>query len=168
MHSFRLFGLPAKSFAHLAGLSAEELANRGVRRVRADDKPGYPCRVSLVDAEVGEELFLLSHVHHAVESPYRASGPIFVRVHARERLLEAGEVPECVQSRLMSVRAYDAQNCLVGAEVCEGPWVPQALDGFFAQAKVQYVHLHNAKPGCFSCEARRWVLPRSTAHGSSR
>ncbi|WP_127997200.1 DUF1203 domain-containing protein [Piscinibacter defluvii] len=92
MPSFRLFGLSAKPFAHLSELTADELAAQGVLRVTAVSSPGYPCRVSLVDAQVGEELFLLSYTHHPVDTPYRSSGPIYVRVNAEECRLAPGEV----------------------------------------------------------------------------
>ncbi len=155
MPSFQLCGLPAKNFAHLADLSAGELAAQGIRRVTADSTPGYPCRVSLADAEVGEELFLLSYPHHAVDSPYRSSGPIYVRVGAQEPALAPGVVPTYVSARLMSLRAYDRHHLMVTAQVCAGDQVSVELERMFDQPLVEYVHLHNAKPGCFSCEARR-------------
>lgn len=155
MPTFQLFGLPARDFAHLADLSTGELAALNVRRVRADSTPGYPCRVSLVDAEVGDELFLISYTHHAVESPFRSAGPIYVRVGAQERRLAPGEIPDCVRSRLMSARAYDERNLMVAARVCDGEQVSAVLEELFEDPEVQYVQLHNAKPGCFSCEARR-------------
>lgn len=151
---FRIFGLPSARFSGLASLDAAALAARGVRRVVADSVPGYPCRVSLEDAAVGEELWLLSYVHHDVDSPYRASGPIYVRVGAREAALQPGELPACVRSRLVSVRAYDDRHLMVAAQVCDGAGAAEALEAVFADPRVAYAHLHNAKPGCFSCEAR--------------
>ena len=155
MPSFQLSALPAEAFAHLTELGEDDLARLGVRRVRADSPVGYPCRVSLVDAEVGEELFLLSYTHHAVESPYRASGPIFVRVQAQKRILAPGELPPCVRSRAISARAYDDQHLLVAAELCDGELATEVLERLFARHEVRYVQLHNARAGCFSCEARR-------------
>lgn len=147
--------VPSAQFTALASLDAAALAARGVRRVVADSSPGYPCRVTLEDAAVGEELWLLSHVHHDVDSPYRASGPIYVRVGAREVDLAPGEVPACVRTRMVSIRAYDARHLMVGAQVCAGSGAADALDALFADPLVAYAHLHNAKPGCFSCAAVR-------------
>lgn len=155
MPSFRLSALPAEAFSHLAGLGAEALARLGARRVRADSAVGYPCRVSLVDAAVGDELILLSYTHHAVDSPYRASGPIFVRVGAPQRLLAPGELPPCVRTRTISARAYDQRHLLVAAALCDGERAAEVLERLFARDEVQYVQLHNAQAGCFSCEARR-------------
>lgn len=153
--TFRLLALAHEPFEPLFSLSDEALRADGIVRRVATQTPGYPCRVSLEDAQVGEELLLLPFVHHAVESPYRASGPIFVRRGARTRQLVAGEVPPYVSHRLMSIRAYDATNMMVAAEVCEGTRVAEQLDRFFTDENVSYAQLHNAKYGCYSCQAVR-------------
>jgi hypothetical protein len=49
-------------FTPLFDLSDEELLAMGARRVRVEEKPGTPCRVSLVDAEVGETALLLPFI----------------------------------------------------------------------------------------------------------
>jgi hypothetical protein len=67
--SYRISGLPPELFAPLWGLDATALASRNIRRVVADRDHGYPCRVSLQDAAVGETLLLLPFEHHAVASP---------------------------------------------------------------------------------------------------
>ena len=64
MTSFQLVGLPFEPFSPLFALSDAELLARNVRRVFATTKPGYPCRVSLADAEIGDELLLLAFEHH--------------------------------------------------------------------------------------------------------
>ncbi len=80
--AFAIAAWPADQFQPLFGLSREELDRRGIFRVTADEKPGYPCRITLEDAEPGETLLLLAFEHQPAASPYRASGPIFVRERA--------------------------------------------------------------------------------------
>jgi hypothetical protein len=155
MASFQLFGLAAEAFAHLKSLDGPALAAQGVRKRVATASAAYPCRVSLRDAEEGEELWLLSYEHLAVDSPYRASGPIFVRVGAVAARLAPGEVPPYVTARLISLRAYNARHFMVAAEVSAGEDVAEQLGRLFEREEVEYVQLHNARPGCFSCEARR-------------
>jgi hypothetical protein len=155
MPTFRLSGLPAAPFAELTRLSDDALAARGIRRVIADHAPGYPCRVSLEDAAVGETVFLLPFAHHDVDSPYRASGPIYVRANAEARTLAPGEVPPYVRTRLMSLRAYDRAHMMTAATVVDGELVAATLERLFANPDIAYVHLHNAKPGCYSCLAER-------------
>ncbi len=157
MSSFQIVGLSPAPFEPLYSLSAEELAARGIRRVRAAAHSGYPCRVSLVEAEAeaGDELLLLPFEHQPANSPYRASGPIYVRVGARQRVLAAGEVPESVRRRQTSLRAYDADHMIVNAEVCDGEAVDAEIERQLADPLVRYLPLHNARRGCFSCRVER-------------
>ena len=155
MSTFRLVGLAAEHFEPFFAMDDAELAALGARRVTADSMPGCPCRISLVDAEVGEALLLLPFEHLATRSPYRASGPVYVRAGARRAVLAPGVVPPYVTRRLMSVRAYDADDMMVKAEVCEGADVAPVLERLMADEAVAFVHLHNAKRGCFSCRVER-------------
>ncbi|HEY2561263.1 MAG TPA: DUF1203 domain-containing protein [Caldimonas sp.] len=156
MHAqWQLSGLDAAVFEPMFGWSDDALRSIGAVRRTANDAPGFPCRVSLEDAPVGAELLLLPFEHQPARSPYRASGPIFVRRGAVRSELAPGEVPASVTQRLISLRGYDADAMIIQASVCEGSAVAAALDGMFADAAVAYVHLHNAKRGCYSCLASR-------------
>ena len=153
--SFRATGLCLSPFEALFGLDDAELARRGIRRTTADSKPGFPCRVSLEDAEPGERLLLLAYEHQGADSPYRASGPIFVREQAREPFDRIGVVPQVLRGRLLSLRAYDEAGLMVDAEIITGDEVEAAIERFFARADVSYLHVHNAKRGCFACRIDR-------------
>ncbi len=155
MPSFQLVGLSPAPFESLFALSPEDLAQRGVVRVTADVSPGFPCRVSLCDAEPGEDLLLLSFEHQPEHSPYRASGPIYVRAGAAQRTLDAGVIPAYVTSRQISLRAYDRSHVMVAAEVCAGDVVGAEIERQLRDPLISYIHLHNAKRGCFSCLVRR-------------
>jgi Protein of unknown function (DUF1203) len=125
--SFQIHALPAESFAPLLALPDDALRERGIRRVVADGQSGYPCRVSLQDAAEGERLLLLLHEHHAVATPYRASGPIYVREVAAQATPGADEVPALLRTRLLSLRAYDARGMMVWADVVEGGQVEDGI-----------------------------------------
>ena len=155
MSSFRLVGLPTETFESFFSMSDDELLALGVRRVVADEAPGFPCRVSLADAQVGDELLLLPFDHLLTRSPYRASGPVYVRKGARQAVLEPGVIPPYVTRRWMSVRAYDADDMMIAADICDGSDVRGVLERFIADPAVAFVHLHNAKRGCFSCRVER-------------
>jgi hypothetical protein len=155
MTSFRLVGLPSDPFAALFGLSVAQLSERNARRVFAASKPGYPCRVSLADADIGDELLLLPFEHQPASLPYKSSGPIFVRKAAVPVQIEAGVVPDYVRTRLISVRAYDAGHLMTDATVCAGTEAATAIQTMFARDDVAYIHLHNANRGCFSCAVER-------------
>lgn len=155
MASFQLSGIPHEPYASLFELSDQELVQYHAKRVIADSDSGFPCRISLRDAGIGDELLLLPFVHMDVESPYRSSGPIFVRRGQTRCVLQPDEVPPYVSRRLMSLRAYDTQQRMLSGSVVEGDRVSSALDTLFENPAVSYVHLHNAGHGCFSCVARR-------------
>ena len=127
--SFQLIALPSEQFMSLFTQSDAALQVTGARRMIVDHKPGYPCRVSLIDAEVGETVILLAFTHHNVSSPYRASGPIFVRSGARTASPAVGEIPAMFRHRLLSIRAYDASAMMVGGEVVkEASWRRSSSD----------------------------------------
>ncbi len=153
--SFQISALAHDAFAPLFALDDEQLAERGAKRYVADRKPGFPCRVSLEDAEPGERLVLVPFVHQPAESPYRAAGPVFVREGARQATPQADEVPALLRSRLLSVRAYDADSLMVEADVVEGRELEALVARLFASARVSYLHVHFAKPGCFACRVDR-------------
>ena len=73
--------LAIRQFDHLFALSDAELAEHGAVR-RIADGP-RPCRVSLSDANPGDELILVNYEHHAVSSPYRMRFAIYIR-HGEE------------------------------------------------------------------------------------
>jgi Protein of unknown function (DUF1203) len=151
---FRFSGISPEPFAALFALSNEELAARGMTRVTADSHPGYPCRVSLEDAQIGEPLILLPFDHQPAHSPYKSSGPIFVREKAQHAYDDTA-LPAVLNGRLLSLRGYDANDCIVEADVVEGDEVEAALTRMFANAGVAYVHIHNAKRGRYSCRVDR-------------
>lgn len=147
--------LESGRFAPLFARTDTELAALGARRVRVDASPGFPCRVSLADAEVGETVLLLPYTHHDVASPYRASGPIFVRAGVASAGPAPGEIPPMFLHRLLSIRAYDAAAMMVAAEVLQGTHLATAITTLFADPQVSYLHVHNARPGCFNCRVVR-------------
>lgn len=153
--AFRIAGLDPAQFREWFSLSDAELAARRAVRRTVDERPGYPCRISLEDAEVGEEVLLLRFEHHPVDSPYRAAGPIFVRRAATRAFDAVGVVPPALSSRLLSVRAWDAAGLLRGAEVCHGSELAPLIERLFGDWRVEYLHVHHAKPGCFACRVDR-------------
>src|SRR5689334_9053380 len=153
--SFRVSGLPVAPFSRFFGLPDAELANHQIVRHTASQSPGFPCRVSLRDAEVGETLILLNYEHLDVATPYRSSYAIYVREFAEEAQVAVNEIPEVLRKRLLSLRAFDESGMLLDADVVEGRNVEPLIERMFANRKVEYIHVHNAKPGCFAARVDR-------------
>jgi len=152
--SFRITGLPAEPFHELFALSDEALAARNAVRRIADAKPGFPCRISLTDAEPGQQVILTHFEHHAVASPFRASHAIYVR--EGEQTFDAiDRVPEQLRTRMLSVRAFDAAGMLTAADLVDGPQLETAIARLFDDAGAAYLHVHYAKPGCYAARVDR-------------
>lgn len=153
--SFQIHALPAEDFQALFHLSNGELSARNARRLIADSPQGYPCRVSLRDARIGDELLLLHYEHQPHPSPYRASHAIFVRKNARQTFPARNEIPDAIRTRLISVRGFDMSHDMTTADVVAGTDLGRVIDGIFEDSRVAYIHLHNARPGCFAARVTR-------------
>ena len=97
--AFKISALDREQFQYLFELNDDELAELGAKRHVADVKPGFPCRVSLRDADTGERVILVPFKHQPGKTPYHAVGPIFVRETAEVRELAENEVPEVLRNR---------------------------------------------------------------------
>ena len=153
--TFQIHALPVEPFVADFSLTDAALRERRIRRVVADNRPVYPCRVSLQDADEGDRLLLLPYLHHEVDTPYRASGPIYVREAALRALPAVDEVPALLRSRLLSLRAYDARGMMVWADVLPGTELESGIAQLFALERSAYLHVHYAKPGCYACRVDR-------------
>lgn len=123
--------------------------------MNVDSHPGFPCRVSLMDAPISESVILTSFRHHDVVSPYQSAGPIFVRENAQTAEPKVNEIPVMFNHRLLSVRAYDDAAMMKNARVVEGKALEETIRDFFTSESISYLHIHNAGPGCFNCVVRR-------------
>ena len=152
---FQFVALPTEDFSDLFSMNDAELESFGARRMVVDSHPGYPCRVSLMDAPVGERVILTTFRHHDVTSPYQSVGPIFVRENAQTAKPHVNEIPVMFDHRLLSVRAYDEGALMKNARVVEGKVLAETIRDFFAKESISYLQIHNAGPGCFNCTVKR-------------
>ena len=153
--SFQIHALPASEFEPLFKLSDSELKERQATRMIVDAKPGYPCRVSLEDAEIGETIILVNFEHQSGNTPYQATHAVFAREHVQQAFPDVGDIPEVLASRLISIRAFDDKHFMVDADVVDGSCLGEAIPAMLQDAKVAYLHLHNARPGCFAARVTR-------------
>ena len=97
----------------------------------------------------------MNYEHQPARSPYRSSHAIFVREGVNPAVLRKNEVPEALRIRLISVRAFDSDGMMIDADVVDGRNLESMIDRMFAIESVSYLHLHNAKPGCFAAQVER-------------
>ena len=74
---------------------------------------------------------------------------------AKQAFPNLGQVPEVLQIRLISVRAFDEKHFMVNADVADGLRLHEVIPAMFKDPAVAYLHLHNAKPGCFAARVTR-------------
>ncbi|QNU15260.1 DUF1203 domain-containing protein [Thermomonas sp. XSG] len=148
-------GLPLAPFEPLFGLGDAALRAHGAVRIRADARPGFPCRITLEDAAPGESLLLLHWQHQPAATPYRSGGPIFVREGARATARVRNAIPPQQRERLLSVRGYDADGWMHDADVLEGTQLETAIERFFQDPRIACLHVHNARRGCYACRSDR-------------
>ena len=154
--NYQLRGLEPALFEKLFDLDDAALEERGMRRMRSDKPVGFPCRISLEDTPVGEEVILLPFTHQDSRSPYRASGPIFVRRGRPEAARIVNELPAYLTLRPLSIRAYDSADQMVDAEVVDGAEAESLIERYLAREDVAYLHIHYARRGCFACRVDRF------------
>jgi hypothetical protein len=68
---------------------------------------------------------------------------------------EVDVVPEVMRTRLLSVRAFDRDHMIVDADVVEGKDAAALFERLFANPEAEYLHVHNAKRGCYSAKVER-------------
>ena len=115
--SYRISGINPAPFRPFYGLSDDELAAHGAIRMTVDEKPSFPCRITLKAAEPGETVLLLNHEHLSVDTPYRSRHAIFVCEGAKTVARYEDTVPDQLAIRLLSVRAFDAEGMMRDANV---------------------------------------------------
>jgi hypothetical protein len=153
--SFQITALSPDRFEPLFAMTDEALAEHLAVRVIATSKPGFPCRVSLADAEIGDEVILVNHEHQPSASPYRATHAVYVRKGVPQARPGIGEIPEVFLARTLSLRAFDDRAMLVGVDLADGGDLGPALERLLAEPTAAYVHIHYAKAGCYAARADR-------------
>ena len=153
---FRIAGLPYAPFEPYFALNEEALRASAARIWTVENKPGYPCVVSLADAEPGERLLVANFAHLSENTPFQSSNAVYVREHAVQADLEPNEVPEMLSIRLLAARSFDTEHMLVAADVMEGADLAAGIERMFEDEAAAYIHIHLARPGCYAAKAIRW------------
>jgi hypothetical protein len=155
MTDFVLRGLSPQPFSHLFGLDDEALVRHAARRYVVDRSPGFPDRIEMRDLEPGERAILVNYRHQNADSPYRASHAVFVREGATVAYEARNRVPDVLRIRTLSVRGFDTNGMMTGAELVEGTSLESAIERLFADPSADYLHVHYATYGCYAARVDR-------------
>ncbi|WP_439566801.1 DUF1203 domain-containing protein [Sphingopyxis sp.] len=152
--TYSIRGLSPDRFAPLFALGDAELAAINARRVTATSDRGFPCRISLDDAQAGEEVILLHHVSHDVDTPFRSAYAIYVRAGV-DTAAYYDALPPAFAGRTMAFRGFDAAGMLVAAQLAPGEDGDEAIRALFANPAIAYIHAQYATNGCFAARIER-------------
>ena len=152
--TYRIKGLEPQAFAELFDLDDAELQSRGMVRMTVDN-PNFPCRVSLRDCDLGDEVILLNHVSHEGHNPYRASHAIFVSKSATEAADYVDAIPSALDRRILSLRAFDGQDMMIDAMLVQPGEADSVIRRLLNNSAVTHLDSHNATRGCFAARVER-------------
>ena len=153
--SYCFEGLDPGPYRHLFSFDDAELAQQGIVRMTVDSPRGFPCRVTLTEAQPGDNVLLLNHASRTDAGPYRATHAIFVSESGSAAARYLDEIPPALATRQLSLRAFDAAGMMVAAMLTEPGAAEDGLLTLLDNPAVVEVDAHNAVRGCFAARARR-------------
>ncbi len=106
------------------------------------------------NAEIGEELILVSYDPFTGASPYRSASPIFLH-RSRCTPSESADIPGQLARRTLSVRAFDSTEMMIDAALTDGADLSATIHRLLADAEVHHLHVHNEPRGCWAARVDR-------------
>lgn len=134
---------------------ADALRSEGGKVYVADEAPGYPCRQCLRDADIGEELILVSYDPFDTTSPYRSASPVFLHRAPCGPAESGAQLPLQLTRRQLAVRSFDAGAMMIDAAVIDGEALDATIQRLFADEHSERLHIHNAARGCYAAAVTR-------------
>jgi hypothetical protein len=125
--------------------------------VKASSRPGFPCRVTLDDAAVGEDMLLFHHVSHDVGSPYRSAYAIYARPGAQQAAHYIDTIPPAFVGRPLGMRAFDSDAMLRAAALALPGTADEQIRRLLTHDAIAYIDVHNAAHGCFVARVERFA-----------
>ncbi|GJN74720.1 hypothetical protein PLICBS_008813 [Purpureocillium lilacinum] len=137
-------------------LELSKYSSPSTKAVTVDEENSFPCRRCLKDGAVGDEMLLTPYDPFLGDSPYRQPGPIFVHLNPTCGAYKPdGALPEQLRRRLLSVRSFGKDHCMVDADVVQGDQLVGLAERMLRDGAAEYIHVHNARPGCFAARIER-------------
>lgn len=139
----------------IQGLDPQLARTSETRRVKVTSKPGFPCRATLEDAEIGETVMLFNHVSNDSDGPFRASFAIYVREQAEAPVEFRDALPPVFTNRTMSLRGFNAAGDLSAAELATASDMDEKIRTMLDRPEIAFINAHNAAAGCFAARIVR-------------
>jgi len=153
--TYRIEGLEPTPLLPLFDASDDALAAALATRVTASSDTGFPCRVSLQDANIGDDLIFTHHVSNDVAGPFRMAHAIYVRRGAEQAEPIHDRFPDMLDRRTIGLRAFDRDGMLIAARLALPSEGDREVRALLDDEQVAYIHAHNAAYGCFLAAIER-------------
>jgi hypothetical protein len=118
-------------------------------------EPGAPCRQCLQPGGTGDLMLLFTYQPFRGTSAYAVPSPIYLHADPCTSYDRVTEVPPIARPGLRAVRSYDASHRLLDGEVVAGTEIETAIYQLLADKRTEYLHVHSATAGCFTCRVDR-------------
>jgi Protein of unknown function (DUF1203) len=148
-------------------VAADTLRAAGGIAYVADSTPGYPCRQCLRDAEIGDELLLVSYDPFDATSPYRCASPIFIHTTACTPD-DSSDLPIQLTRRQLSVRGFDTEAMMLDAALIDGSDLEKTIEHLLDNPAIDHLHVHNAGRGCWAAKVERASNSSTGGHARPR
>ena len=106
------------------------------------------------DAEIGDEVLLVSHDPFTATSPYRCASPIFIHTTSCTPYDEA-DLPAQLTRGDRSVRAFDRSAMMLDAALIQGEDLSTTIERLLANPETDHLHIHNEPRGCWATRIDR-------------
>jgi hypothetical protein len=150
-NSFRIVAVPSQVAAEARDKAANGAPDHKSSVVEVAQSA--PCRHCLTWAKPGERVILFPFQSIPAAQPYAESGPIFVHADPCAGYRSPNEFPRDLRNG-RAVRAYNAQNEIVAAEVINGP-PEDAVARLLGGAGVEFLQVRSASHGCYTFKVER-------------
>ena len=152
MIGFRCIPMDTASATRFRQTGRDDAGNSLHRKIA--DHPA-PCRHCLKDSQIGAPVLLGSYHFGRPHGVYWTPSPIFLHAEPCERFEQWEIVPDIVRNRMVSVRAYDADDMCIYelGDVCDGIDVERLLNRALADRRTDCVNIHRAR-GLFFVSGR--------------
>jgi hypothetical protein len=153
--NFKIAGLTPITFSHFFNLPDHELARHHAIRYKVDAENTFPCRITLTDAAIGDSVLLINYTHQPANNAYQSRHAIYVNEAATAAGVYINEIPAQLQRRLLSIRAFDAADAIIDADVIDGSAANVLIEHYLSAPETAYLHVHFARRGCFAARVDR-------------
>lgn len=114
------------------------------------------CRRCLRRFRPGDGRILFKYRPFRKESVFAEAGPVFVHEHdCRPAAEPLTDYPEEFRGMPLLLRAYDALDRQVMAELIKNGDAERIIGKFFANPEVSYIHLRDGEWGCYIARIER-------------